>query len=243
MILKLVAMPPLLGPDDADYKGQVPTRMRFLAPDVGPRLLELNKDTGGYIYTDMWRSADSSLAARRIKRGVQRPGYSPHGYGFAVDLDLYSIMKKYKVHYADIVEVMKAHGWYCHRRDGAGPDESEAWHFNYLGTGPDKYLAGAGVDVNRPGTWANAAEARIMERYRVDFALSPTQVQSILQQLKIYGGDVDGNISSALCREAIMAFQRAWDLDVDGVAGPTTQRTLAFVTADRQITSLAPLVA
>ncbi len=240
MIVKLVAMPPLLGPDDADYKGQVPTRMRFLAPDVGPQLLRLNQDTGGYIFTDVWRSADSSLAARRVKRGVQRPGYSPHNYGIAVDLDLYGIMKKYQIHYPDIVEMMRAHGWYCHRRDGLGPDESEAWHFNYLGDNSDKYLAN--VDIDRPVTWATASEARILERYGTDFVLSPTQIQSYLAQIKIYGGAIDGNLSSALCREAVMAFQRAWNLDVDGDPGVMTQRTLAFVTADRQISNFAPLV-
>jgi len=241
MILKLLAMPPLLGPDDADYKGQVPTRMRFLAPDVGPALLQLNKDTGGYIYTDVWRSADSSLAARRVKRGVQRPAYSPHNYGFAVDLDLYGIMKKYHVKYPDIVEVMLAHDWYSHRRDGAGPDESESWHFNYLGPDHDKYMAK--VDINDHATWSNAVEMRIIERYGSDFSLSPTQIQSLLAQLKMYGGEIDGNLSSALCREAVMAFQRAWDLAVDGDPGIMTQRTLAFVTAEKQISNLAPLVA
>lgn len=241
MILRLAEMPPLSGPDDQDYKGQVPKRMRYLAPDVGPRLLELDKDTGGYIYTDMWRSADASLAARRVKRGVQRPGYSPHGYGLAVDLDLYGIMKKFKVHYGDIVEVMRAHNWFCHRRDGAGPDESEAWHFNYLGNDSDKYLQH--VDTDRPATWSNAVEARILERYGTNFSMAPTEIQSWLTQLKMYGGDLNADLSSQLCREAIMAFQRAWDLDVDGDAGPMTQRTLAFVTADRQITAVAPLSA
>jgi hypothetical protein len=237
VILKLVEMPATVrGPDDPDYRGRVPRRMRFLAPDVGPQLLMLDRDTGGYIYTDMWRSADASLQARRVKRGVQRPGYSPHGFGLAVDLDLYGIMKAYKIHYGDILEVMKAHGWYCHRRDGLGPDEMEAWHFNYLSTDPDRYLKH--VDVDNHATWSNAVEARILERYGRDFALTPTEIQNTLKALKMYGGEVDGQLSSSLCREAIMAFQRAWDLDVDGDAGPMTQRTMAFVTADREASQL-----
>ncbi len=238
MILKLVTIPGTVrGPNDADYKGQVPSRMRFLAPDVGPALMELEKDTGGYVYSDMWRSADASLQARRVKRGVQRPGYSPHGFGLAVDLDLYGIMKLYKVHYGDILDVMRAHGWYCHRRDGLGPDEMEAWHFNYLGNDAQKYLQHA--NINDHSTWASVVEARILERYGQDFVLSPTDIQNQLASLKIYGGDVDGNLSSGLCREAVMAFQRAWDLDVDGDAGIMTQRTLAFVTAARQVSSLS----
>lgn len=241
MIIKLAEMPATVrGPVGDGYNGQVPKRMRFMAPDVGPALLLLDKATGGYIYTDMWRSADSSLAARRVKRGVQRPGYSPHGFGFSVDLDLYAIMKEKKIKYGDILEVMKAHNWYCHRQDGAGPDESEAWHFNYLGDDPHKYLQH--VDVNDHGTWASAVEARILERYGLDFVMSPVQIQSYLGQLKMYGGEVDGNSSSSLFREAVMVFQRAWDLDVDGVPGIMTQRTLAFVTATQQITPVAPLV-
>lgn len=242
MIIRLVEMPATLhGPDDSDYKGQVPRRMRYLAPDVGPKLMELEKGTGGYVYTDVWRSADSSLAARRVKRGVQRPGYSPHNYGLAVDLDLYAIMKKFRVHYTDIAEVMKAHGWYCHRRDGLGPDESEAWHFNYLGSDAQRYLQSC--DIARAVTWSNAVETRIMERYGNDFSLSPAQIQGLLASLKIYNGELDGNTHTALCREAVMAFQRAWDLDVDGDPGIMTQRTLAFVTADRQVSALPPLVA
>lgn len=237
MIIKLAELPSTLkGPDDPDYKGMVPRRARFLAPDVAQALLTLDKDTGGYIYTDVYRSAESSLQARRVKRGVQRPGYSPHGFGLAVDLDLYGIIKSYKVKYNDILDVMKAHGWFCHRRDGAGPDEMEAWHFNYLGGDPDKYLAK--VDVNDHSTWASVAEQRIWERYGTDFALTPTDIQNKLKALKMYNGDVDGNLSSSTCREAVMVFQRAWDLDVDGDPGIMTQRTLSFVTAELQISSL-----
>ena len=81
MIIRLVELPGTIrGPDDPDYKGMVPRRARFLAPDVGVALLTLDKDTSGYIYTDVYRSAEASLQARRVKRGVQRPGYSPHGF-------------------------------------------------------------------------------------------------------------------------------------------------------------------
>jgi hypothetical protein len=237
VILKLVEMPPYLkGPDNSDYKGMIPRRMRFLAPDVGPHFLEVDRAAGGLVVTDMWRSADSSLAARRIKRGVQRPGYSPHGFGLAVDLDLYEIMKMHGVHYTDIVEIMKAHGWYCHRRDGAGPDESEAWHFNYLGDDPHKYLQD--VDNQNRGTWSNAVEARIFERYGNDFSMTPIEIQTQLAELRLYGGEIDGDLGTRLCRESIMAFQRTWDLAVDGDAGVMTQRTMAFVTAKRQIIAL-----
>lgn len=239
MIIRLVEMPATLkGPNDAAYKGMVPRRMRYLSPDAGPKLMAIEKATGGFIYTDMWRSPESSLQARRIKRGVQRPGYSSHGFGMAIDLDLEAIMKKYRFKYPQIVEIMKAHGWYCHRRDGLGPEEMEAWHFNYLGEDPQKYLSK--TDINSPKTWSSAAEARILERYGLDFVLSSAQILGLLAQLRFYSGELDEPITSSLCRESVMAFQRAWDLDVDGDAGPMTQRTLAFVTSTRQITSLNP---
>ena len=117
----------------------------------------------------------------------------------------------------------------------------EAWHFNYLGGDPGKYMAH--VDPNDHSTWASAAEARILERYSADFALSPVQIQSTLAQLKMYNGELDGKLASGLCREAVMAFQRAWDLDVDGDPGIMTQRTMAFVIATIQASPLAPLVA
>lgn len=234
MILRLAELPSnLKGPDDSSYKGMVPKRARFLAPDAAQGLLRLEKDTGGYVYTDIFRSADSSLAARRVKRGVQRPGYSPHNYGFAVDLDVYPILKKYGIHYGELLEVMKAHGWYCHRRDGLGPEEMEAWHFNYLGPDADKYLAN--VDIDRPVSWSNAAEARILERYASSFHLTTVEIQTALKDLKIYGGEADGDPNSHLYREAVMVFQRAWDLEVDGDPGTVTQRTLALVTARQDV--------
>jgi hypothetical protein len=234
VILRLATMPAtLLGPNDADYKGTVPKRMRYLAPDVGAALLALEKDVGTLVYTDMWRSAESSLVARRVKRGVQPPAYSPHNYGIAVDLDLHATMKLRGWKYNYLLEVMKAHGWFCHRRDGLGPDDMEAWHFNYLGDDSDKYLTH--VDIDNHVTWANAAESRIYERYGQQFVLSPKEIQTSLVQLHMYKGDIDENVRSLLCREAVMSFQRAWGLAEDGDPGPKTQRTLAFVTATKSI--------
>src|SRR5688500_12568851 len=100
----------------------VPKRMRFLHPEAAESLVGLEGDTGGFVYSDIYRSAESSLAARRIKRGVQRPGYSGHNYGFSVDLDIEEIMRTKKILYRDIIHLMQKRGWYCHRRDGSGPN-------------------------------------------------------------------------------------------------------------------------
>lgn len=237
MILALQELPSTLrGPAGDVYRGRVPKRMLFLNPVAAASLLLLERDTGGLIYSDILRSAESSLSARRTKRGVQRPGYSGHNYGLSVDLDLDGILASGKLRYTDILVVMAAHDWHCHRRDGRGPHESEAWHFNYLGPRSSDYLSHA--DVRSPATWSLPVETRILELHANDFVMGPTRVQTLLQKLRFYSGELDGDMGP-LSREAISAFQRAWDLPDDGVAGPQTQRTLAFVSAERRV---APLV-
>jgi hypothetical protein len=233
MKLILCQLPPRLGPDDGIYHGQVPARALFLHPDAAASFLKLDKAQGGWRWSDIWRSAESSLNAMRTKRGVQPPAYSGHNYGFSVDADLHGIMKEKKISYHDIVEIMMAADWYCHRRDGAGPDESESWHFNYLGPGHDEYLLK--VNQYKPATWSNAIEARICEKYGQDFLLDAKQLQTGLQTLKLYHGAIDGQLGP-MSQEAIRAFQRAWGISEDGNPTPKTMRTLVFVTAEKQIT-------
>jgi murein L,D-transpeptidase YcbB/YkuD len=42
-------------------------------------------------------------------------------------------------------------------------------------------------------------------------------------------------LKHAGCKD-VRQFQALWDLQVDGIAGPKTQRTLAFVTAEIVVT-------
>jgi hypothetical protein len=214
------------------YTGKpVPKWMRVMHPDAAASLVQLEKDTGGLSYTDIWRSAEVSLAARASKQGVQPPGFSGHNYGFSVDLDIDGILKAKKWTYAQLTAVMENHGWYCHRRDGQY-GKSECWHFNYFGPLPERFLKA--IDPKKASTWSAGVEKRIVEVYGEDFELKPTTIQYSLKQLKMYVGAVDGQMGP-ITTAAIKAFQRAWGLTPDGQAGPKTQRTLAFVAATKKI--------
>jgi hypothetical protein len=230
----------LKGPDNPDYKGLVPRRARFLHPEVADALLNLEKDTGGLVYTDVYRSPDGSLAACTTKRGCQPPAFSPHNYGLAVDVDLGSVLRKLHTSYASFVDLMAAHGWYCHRRDLDG-GAMEAWHFNYLGAKAKDYLKLA--DPTDHNTWAAPVEKRIQEFYGKYFDYDSTTAQMYLQQLRFYHGDVDG-LLGPMSREAIRAFQRAWVYfshpdQVTGLLDGRTKRVLAVVSSTPNVILLS----
>jgi hypothetical protein len=205
-------------------------RAKLLLPEAARALNTLQQDAGGLIYKDMWRCATSSLMAKRVHKGAHLPGYSSHNFGLAVSIDVEEILNEKKITYEDLLYLMKKRGWYCHRRDGA-KDQPGSGHFNFLGDDPDKYLSRATLD---PMSWDRPAELRIYELYGTDFSLSPPQVQSLLKALGFFHGEVNGHID-LYSREAIMAFQRAWDLVPDGVPNITLQRVLTFVSADIQV--------
>lgn len=215
MIIYLSRLPDTLrGPDDEGYGGRFPKRASMLHPEAARSLLRLEEASGGLVYTDAYRSPEAQRDAHRRKGGTQPVGFSAHGYGLAVDLDVGGTLRRSSVRrYPQLVDLMGEHGWYCHRRD-LDPTAGESWHFNYLGPQAEQHLAKA--DPQRHSTWALPAESRIQELYGDGFKLSSAGVSAALT-----AGSYPG----------VEAFQRDWDLKVDGVAGPVTQRVLAYVTA------------
>lgn len=211
--------------------------MKYLAPDAAESLLKLEKDTGGLIYLDMWRDPVSSLVAKRTRRSSQIPGYSPHNYGLGFDIDLKRYLSEKKIRYEDLLYFLKKRGWFCHRRDG---DEKApgADHFNFLGEAPNQYLLKCTMD---PVTWDNAAEEKIFERHQSAFRLSTEQVQTQLATIGFYAGEPTGT-NDLYTREAVMAFQRAWDLIENGQIDMTLCRVVAFVTSHRELRSALPKV-
>lgn len=233
LVIHLTELPPVLrGPNDAAYKGSVPARMRFMAPDAAHALLRLNASLGGLlVFTDILRSADASLAALRTKRGVQPPGFSGHNFGFSFDLDLGASLRALDMTYAQLLARLEASHFFCHRLDGS-VHASEAWHFNFLTESPGDYLAKA--EVKDPRTWARPVELLIQERYGHTFQPSPGALQLALADLGYYGGAIDG-ILGPLSREAIRAFQRAFNLIETSPPDARTLRTLVFVASTRQL--------
>lgn len=205
-------------------KRQLPTRMRYLHPDAAVAYAELHES--GVQVSDMFRSAESSLRARRERRGAQRPAYSGHNYGFSIDLAVSATIKRMGMRTKrQLDEWLAERGWHCHRRDHRR--KFEEWHFNYFGDEFDAFVR----DKDR--RTSAGLERKIQAYYGAWWKqMSATSVQRCLTRLGIYDGDLDGKIGD-LTREAIRVFQRAWLLDVDGIAGPMTKRTLAYVTAER----------
>ncbi len=232
LVLELVQLPELRGPQI--WKGKCPRWASFLAPDAAQSLIALEKDTGGLIFTDIYRPPDISLNAMKTKQGVQPPGFSGHNFGLSMDLTVDEILQSKKWGYQKLLEVMEAHRWYCHRRDGAaGVGKSEYWHFNYL---PNAALRLNLADPKKSSTWAAPVEAEIKDRYGKQFELTLIQTQEALRKLRLYSGEVDGEMGP-ITKRSIEQFQRSWGLSVDGLLGPRTLRTLAVVTAEKRVLS------
>jgi hypothetical protein len=216
MILHMQALPSLAGPQGDGYNGLAPKRALYMRPEAAAALLLVEGDTGGLVYTDIYRSPQAILQAYRSRPGTQPVAFSFHGFGGCVDVDVDASVKKLGTNYYGLVEIMAARGFYCHRRDG-NPTASESWHFNFLGADADALLELTTTDHS---TWARPAEGMIQKWYGDDLQPSDDQVAILL------------SVASAT---DLKDFQRKWDLAVDGVAGRVTRRVLALVTATMQI--------
>jgi hypothetical protein len=209
----------------------LPERFLYLWPDAASSFEDMEKATGGFVYSDMLRSAEESLEACRTKRGVQPPAYSGHNFGFSFDVAVDETLTLRGYTYTQLLDVLAQHGWFCHRRDGAaGYGQSESWHFNHFGDEAEKYLSKA----TPTSDWAAPLEALIETTYGDQLALDLVGVQEALASLKMYRAEVDG-IMGPLTEQAIGVFQRAWRCPETGIADGRTQRTLAFVTSTHKI--------
>lgn len=201
-------------------------RRPYLAVDAAISLESIEADTDGLLYSEIWRDAVDSLLAKRLKDNAL-VGYSAHNYGLAVDLNVPTILKQKKILYEDLLWLMKRRGWYCFRRDGFEGRHGYN-HFNFLGENAEKYLSKSTQD---PTTWATVPELRIWERHGSDFHMETLEVQTRLTEIGLFTEPFTGQ-RDLYTREAIMAFQRTWDLVQTGSPDMTLCRALAFVTAD-----------
>ena len=71
--------------------GRLPDRMRML--ETGMCADSFATMAPHVVVSDMFRTAEASLAAMQKKRGVQPPSYSHHNYGRAIDLDVDQTLK------------------------------------------------------------------------------------------------------------------------------------------------------
>jgi hypothetical protein len=217
-----LAVDEVLGTKSYNDRGHLPSRMRRLAPEAHASFVA---DLSAWVVvSDMFRSAEASRWAIRHRKGAQPPGWSGHNYGWCIDIEIRATMARLQLKTKRALDKwMAERGWYCHRRDHRM--RHECWHYNYLGKNTT-YLR----DDDRR---TNAGLQRLLKaRYGDSWVLSVENVQRALSTLRLYGGAIDGDFGP-LSRAACRAFQRAWRLKADGVPGEVTQRTLAYVTADK----------
>lgn len=187
------------------------------------------------VVSDMFRSADASLAAVQARRGALAPGYSMHNFGRAIDLDVDATMRNLPgvSRKIDLDVLMEQSGWFCHRTDhlrGKSREHpsDESWHYNHLGVG-------SRISPSSLKTTAGLADALLRADLGED-ALRPDnfECQLILRKLRMYGGAIDGMLGP-VSRQAISAFQRAWHLPVTGKIDDRVRRTMAYVGCDVEL--------
>lgn len=228
--LKLARVPNVLGIYGVS-KDAFPAKAALLHPLAAEGFAALQARIGKRVrVSDMFRTAEESLAARRQKSGVQPPGFSLHNYGIAIDIHTDAMLAATGMPKPVLDTVFRAAGWYCHRKDGQRGMED--WHYNFLGTGPaaEKLLEASA----KSSSTSAAGEAHIVQLYADGLKLTPHETQEALAALRMYAGEIDGLLGPR-SQEAIRVFQRAWALEETGTVDTRTERTLAYVTATKEI--------
>lgn len=228
MKLLLKSLDPLPRGIYGPHKDRFPPRAAFLHPLAAESFAAWQNTTGWVVaYSDIWRSAESSLQAIETKAGVKAPGYSAHGYGLAFDLDVNQALRVLECEYQDLLSELAVFGFHCHRRDGERGNED--WHFNFLGNADQASVMLGHTSPDDHDTWGRAAELAIQFAYpEVTARMEPHEIQMALAMLGLYHGTIDGELGRQ-SRAAAQAFSRAWRCHEHG---PEFERTLRFVAAE-----------
>jgi hypothetical protein len=221
LTLKLKKLPDTLRGIYGPNKDKLGERMLYAHPDLYKSIMDLEAAGVRLVFSDIFRSAKESLAAKRAKPGLVMPaGYSAHNFGLAVDLDVNAIMRELKLDKKRLDELLASFGLFCHRTDHKML--AECWHYNAFGDDPKKWKG-----LFQTST-ARAIEQKIVSIYGEQFKMSHDEVIAALKSLRYFDtGDTP--------RNAIARFQTHWDLSVDGIAGPKTQRLLSYLTNTTEI--------
>lgn len=210
----------------------LPDRMRYLLPEAAASVERMAAENRKVRASDVFRDAAGSLLAKqRNPTGAKPPAFSAHNYGLAMDIDYAVLRKRWgNISKAELDSLMDGYGWVCHRIDHKL--DSESWHYNYLdlpGTqSGERYRA-----LVRANS-APAVEQRIQDLYGTSLVMSKGEIQTALRQMHFYNGAIDGKLGP-LSRQALLAFQRAWGLPPSGNPTSDTQRTLAYVSATKDV--------
>lgn len=227
-VLGIYGTKPIGGVPAGDY---FPASAALLHPDAAAAYLAVEAGTGKKLrVSDMFRSPEASLQAMQTKAGVQPPGYSGHNFGFSIDIATDACLATFAMNKAQLDSMMASYGWYCHRKDHARGMED--WHYNHFGLGDAAapYLAACANSV----VTSSGVEAKMVALYGASFKQDTLELQTLLQKLKMYGGGLDGDFGPKT-QQAVLAFERAWMLPMDGQPDAKMMRTLATVASEQQL--------
>lgn len=208
---------------------RMPPRALYLWPPAAAAFLDGPDELCDLVVvSDIFRSPESSLEARRTGRGAKAPGFSAHNFGLAIDLDIEDSLKRGGFKSKEDLDIfLESKGFYCYRRDHRITDLlGESHHFNFLGPYADI--------SSKVTSTAGYVETRIFDLYGESFTLSNHDAQRALAKLGLYHGDMDGLIGP-ISRQAIGVFQRGWGLADNRTLDAKTTRTLAYVASERNI--------
>lgn len=210
----------------------LPDRMRYLLPEAAASVERMAAEGRKVRASDVFRDATGSLVAKQANpNGAKAPAFSAHNFGLAMDIDHAVLRARWGgISKKELDALMDGYGWVCHRIDHQ--IDSECWHYNYLDL-PDSPTGQRYRGLVTTSS-AGAVEQRIQDLYGASFVLSTADVQAALHEMHLYNGAIDGDVGP-LTRQAISSFQRAWALPESGDATPATQRTIAYVSATKDV--------
>lgn len=212
-------------------KGQpLPKRMAKMVHAAAQALQRVFRDVvalGGHLYiTDMFRSAVDQQRAHEDWKTGRKTAYSPpscssvHEAGRAIDIDAFDT----GIGHERVRQILNKHGWVNIVKSLTGP---ECWHYEFREEAWESYKAKydyaamARAMKAEIGNLVGAAQAdkKKEEIRQLQFALN-TILGCRLTADGRYGEDT---------KAAIRQFQQKYGLQVDGVAGPITLKTIAQV--------------
>ena len=223
--------------EDFTY-GKIPSRMMYLRDIPERNMLESYtawqrlKQVQEYkplIYTDIYRSPASSAEAYARKVGVAKPGYSGHNYGISVDVAVEASMRRHKITYTQLCNIMIVYGWTPYQgKVSSYKRGKEDWHFNFIGEW--SYSANDNNNKVKPG--ADQVNTWILQNYHFEDDMKYIQV--CLKKLKFYQGEIDG-LKGPLTSNGIKKFQQAWfpkTLPTTGKLDNLTVRLVNIIATD-----------
>jgi hypothetical protein len=202
----------------------LPARMSKLVRPAAQALQRVYREIvsqGGHLYlSDMFRSAAEQQRAHEDWKAGRKSAYSPpscgsvHEAARAIDIDAFDTGLGHRL----VREILNAHGW-THIVDTL--TGAECWHYEFREARWEQYKARHGY----------AAMARAMKEEIGNLVSLPQAerredevrwLQEALNQLMGAGLVADG-VYGETTRAAVVRFQAAHGLQVDGVAGPKTR--------------------